>query len=145
MLLTAYTSYQLMLPSGSRALANRIDLISDDFRWFLYVAGVHPGDYPSHQGTVIELHAHDSPKKGLILGLAEKCRAYISDVGAFGECDPCYTWQLQGREPEEWAAVADPPTECVDEKLLEAGPKLIRWSKGHSKCFIDYSMCIDAP
>jgi hypothetical protein len=137
-----WPSYQLMLPS--RALANRIDLVSDDFRWFLYVAGVQQGDYPSHQGAVIELHLHDSPKKGLILGLAEKCRASISDVGRFGECDPCYTWQLQGREPKEWAAVADPPSECVDQKLLEAGPSLIRWSNGHSRCVIDYSMCLDA-
>lgn len=107
-------SYQLVFSSASRALANRIDLVSDDFRWFLYVAGVHQGDYPSHEGVVIALQAHDSPKRGLILAVVtEKCRADMSDVGAFGECDPCYMWQLQGRERDEWAAVANPPKEIA--------------------------------
>lgn len=141
----AYPTYHLILGRhGRRIPARKIYLLSDDFRWFLYLAGSSPGDIVEyHDAEVLRLHLWDESESGnapLGVGFRTKCRGHVEDHQS--DCDDCQLYEGQGRPLEELRAMYDGSFSCIRDELLDSGPRVIRWSKNNSQCFIDYSMCV---
>ncbi len=141
----AYPEYHLILRRNARMIpARRIYLLSDDFRWFLYLSGSSPGDiFEYHDAEVIRIELWDKSEAGsapLDVGFATKCRGHVADHDS--DCYDCQVWENQGRPLEELRDMYDGIFKCIREKLLDSGPRIIHWSKSNSQCFIDYSMCV---
>ena len=68
-----------------------------------------------------------------------KCRGHLADDKS--DCYDCQTWVNQGRSLQDLRG--DSIHRCIREKLLDAGPTVIRWSGYNSQCFIDYSACVN--
>lgn len=116
--------------------ARYIYLLSDNFHWYLYLVGVGDGNILSlHAGTVIKIIAS---KDDVMTSI--RCQASVEE---YDECDDCYYWEDQGRDINEFYKNNDSIFQCIEKKLIPAGPDLIKWSPNNSACFIDYSMCIN--